>query len=405
MGINYLALATVICLSTPAQSQGKFNIAESINKFSVKLLWNANKVTGSNVNVALSPLTIWTVLTIVSEGAYDNTADQIDKALGQNQNKNVIREAYYRLAQLMDKSEKSEAEFDMATGIFARKQFPVKRNFANVVKQYYDASVTPVDFVNGNAAADLINKYVAKATRNRITQLVTAGDVQDAYLFMLSTTFFKGSWQQPFNTSKTRREAFLDDKRKPIGEVDLMFNSFPYPYSKIDNIKADALELPYGANGDYSMLVLVPRGAQSLANMLESLNDEPVLNILSKIRASHDTYPEDNIYTYLPKFKITSNFNMDMILQMMGITDVFDPQKANLLGMFSHYLYLSRVIQRAEIEVNEEGTVASAASGFIFPNRITPPTVKVNRPFAYFIVHRETGSILFCGKISDPRTL
>lgn len=86
----------------------------------------------------------------------------------------------------------------------------------------------------------------------------------------------------------------------------------------------------------------------------------------------------------------------------MGIKDLFDYSKANLLGMFPHYLYVSRIIQKAEIEVNEEGTVASAAAGGTLANKSPPPKFLANKPFLYFIVNKQTRSIVFEGVVSQP---
>nr|XP_023025641.1 serine protease inhibitor 77Ba-like [Leptinotarsa decemlineata] len=92
-------------------------------------------------------------------------------------------------------------------------------------------------------------------------------------------------------------------------------------------------------------------------------------------------------------------------LSQIGIKDVFDIDKANLLEMFDQYLYLSRIIQKSEIEVDEEGTVATAAVGASLENKSRPPRFQANRPFLYFIVDKPTTSIVFCGKISNPNTL
>lgn len=89
----------------------------------------------------------------------------------------------------------------------------------------------------------------------------------------------------------------------------------------------------------------------------------------------------------------------------MGIKDVFSEELADLLGIFPHYLYVSRVVQRAEIEVDEEGTVASALAGASLVYKSPPPVFRANRPFAFLIVDRQTRSIVFAGKVANPNTL
>ncbi|XP_066158854.1 serine protease inhibitor 77Ba-like [Euwallacea fornicatus] len=402
----YTHIGIVLCLAAPAYLQDKFNIADSINKFSLDLLASVNLEGGNNLNIALSPLTIWTLLTIASEGAYDSTADQIDRVLGQPQNKNVVRDSYDRLIRQLEKSITRETEFETSTGLFSRQEFPVKDKFEQIVKQYYRASITPVDFKGNNKeAAEIINKYVAAGTKNRISQLVNSDDVRNAYFVMTTTMYFKGQWQTPFNRTATQKASFLDDRKNKIGEVEMMYQAHPYPYDRIDRINAHAIELPYGFDDTFSMLVLIPRGFQTVTNMLNELTKESITDILAKLEQNHQLYFEDDVHVYLPKFKVVSDFNMDRVLERMGIVDIFDDQKANLLGIFPHYLFLSRIIQKAEIEVDEEGTVASAAASAIFLNRAPPPIVKANRPFAFFIIHKQSGSIIFAGKISNPNTL
>lgn len=89
----------------------------------------------------------------------------------------------------------------------------------------------------------------------------------------------------------------------------------------------------------------------------------------------------------------------------MGIKDIFDADAADLLGIFPHYLYVSRLVQRAEIEVDEEGTVASAVAAATLEYKSPPPVFRANKPFAYLIVDRQTRSILFAGKVTNPNGL
>lgn len=87
----------------------------------------------------------------------------------------------------------------------------------------------------------------------------------------------------------------------------------------------------------------------------------------------------------------------------MGLTEIFDSQKADLLGIAPHYLFVSNLLQKAEIVVNEEGTVAAAAAGASVTNKVTSPVFHANRPFLYFIVDKRTKTIIFSGKVSDPK--
>ncbi|KAF7269551.1 hypothetical protein GWI33_017442 [Rhynchophorus ferrugineus] len=399
----YIPWGTILFYAGIIYTQEKFNIAESINKFSIDLLHATASHANDVTNIALSPFTIWTLLSIIAEGSYDSTADQLNKALRQPQNKNSVRDTYQRLGSSLG-MKSDGAEFETSTGIFPSEEYKIKEKFRSVIKQFYNSSIQSMNYNDANSAASTINKYVSSATKNRIPNLINPHDVVNAKLFLTTTMYFKGQWQVPFNQTATRPADFFNENKNKIGTVDMMYQSYPYPYGRLDKLKAFALELPYGFDDQFSMLILLPRGAQTTQNILNALKGESITDILALLNRNHQKF-DDNINVSLPKFKITSDFNMDTPLYEMGIKDMFDSQRANLLGIFNHYVYVSRIIQKAEIEVDEEGTVATAAGGAVILNRIPPPNFLANRPFLYFIVHKTSGTVIFAGRVSNPQTL
>ncbi|XP_060515822.1 serine protease inhibitor 77Ba [Cylas formicarius] len=397
----YTILTITFYFTTPVLLQQRFSISDSINAFAVDLLAATSNEAGDDLNIALSPYTVWTLLTIVSEGALENTARQLDAVLRLPSNKNAIRSSFQNLSRLLE-TKSNGAILQLSNAIFTNQHFPVKEQFTRTSKQFYNVGINPVDFKNTKEAADAINKHVAKSTGNRITELINEGDIRNAQLFLTSTMFFKGEWKSPFNKSATHIDTFYDEKKNKI-KVDMMYQLGVYPYSRFDDLKAEVLQLPYGFDGKFSMLIILPRGGQNVANLLGALSRTSFSSILDALDQAAYEYSEEDIHVYLPKFKVTSDFNLDRVLDKMGAKDVFDPLRANLLGIFPHYLYLSRLVQKAEIEVDEEGTVAAAASGAAFPNRSPPPKFRANKPFLYVIVDNPTRSIVFIGKISNPK--
>lgn len=381
-----------------------FNIGDSVNAFGLNLLRETANQAGDSLNVALSTYTVWTLMTIISEGSMDNTARQLESTLRIPQNKASLRASFQNYSKTLLK-QTDGVRLDLNTAIFTNKDFPVKKSFQAVSEQAYNVLVNPMNFKNSGQASTLINKYVAQATKNRITTFVNAGDVMNAQVFLTSILFFKGQWKMPFNTTATHRDTFYDDKNMKIGEVDMMFQVGPFPYTRLETIKSYAVELPYGFDRKMSMIVLLPFKGESITGVLNLLSQVPFSSIVQTLEESEIEFVGEDVHVYLPKFKISSDFNLNIVLSKIGIKDVFDIEKANLLGMFDHYLYLSRLIQKAEIEVNEEGTVAAAASGASLQNKSTPPVFKANKPFLYFIVDKPTRSIIFAGKVTNPSTL
>lgn len=401
MKLNILkSAAIVLVLLGFAKSQ----INDAINGFTIQFMGVTNNAAGESLNLALSPLTIWTLLAAISEGANGNTLRQLNNALGLRQDKNIIRNEYKNLTSLLLKKSLG-VEFDIQNNIFVRREYPVIPEYQRVAKEYYDLQTTPVDFINPLVASQTINKYVSQATRNRIQNFVTPNDVLNSYIFMTSVLFFKGQWQLPFNRSATTKDSFNDEKGNKLGDVNMMYQKGVFPYARMEDIQSYACELPYG-NGDMSMVLILPFKGQTVSNVLASLHRKKFSDILMTLDESNKLFGEEAIHVYLPKFRTVNDFNLNSVLLQMGVKDLFDEQKAELLGMVSHYLYVSRVIQRAEIDVNEEGTVATAASGVQAINKVlTPPTFKANHPFLYFIVDKTTNTIVFSGKISNPKDL
>lgn len=188
-------------------------------------------------------------------------------------------------------------------------------------------------------------------------------DIKDAAIFMTSALYFKGQWAVPFNKSATDRHSFYDESENKIADVMMMYQIGPFPYSRVEYLKAHAIELAYGKNNKMSMFVILPYRGQILSTILENIAAVPVSRLIQILAEAEQQFADEDIEVYLPRFKINTDYHLEGVLRDMGITDIFDDQKADLLGIFPHYLYVSHFVQKAEIEVNEEGTVAIAASG------------------------------------------
>lgn len=151
------------------------------------------------------------------------------------------------------------------------------------------------------------------------------------------------------------------------------------------------------------MIVVLPKKNVPLQSTLDMLTRIPFTNVIHALEKSVIDFGEDPVHIYLPKFSIISDLTINLILHQMGIKDLFSQTDANLLGMFNDYLHVSRILQRAEIQVDEEGTVASAAAGASLQFKSPPARFLANKPFAYFIYDKGSGGIVFAGKFSNPR--
>jgi serpin B len=161
------------------------------------------------------------------------------------------------------------------------------------------------------------------------------------------------------------------------------------------------LELPYVGN-EMSMMVLLPKEVDGLEQLGADLSAENLEQWKSRLE-------KRDVLVFLPKFKMTSMFRLDRTLMSMGMVDAFNPSKADFAGMDGRpdWLYIGAVIHKAFVDVNEEGTEAAAATAVVMKERgmlASPPVFRADHPFIFMIQDNGTGSILFIGKVTDPRT-
>ncbi|XP_017777866.1 PREDICTED: antichymotrypsin-2-like isoform X2 [Nicrophorus vespilloides] len=401
LGTQPFLLVSFVLYLANAQN-GIETVSSGLDQFALKLLTQTAEAAGDNLNIALSPFTIWTLLTIISEGANKNTLRELENSLGiPAADKSVFRNNFRALSSDL-KRNADGVTLDITNAIFTTNEFPLNTTFQAVSQSTYGVDVIPVDFRNSRGAVNTINNYISRATQNRIPNFVNAADVADAAIFMTSALFFKGQWRYRFDSAQTKPETFYNDAGNSIGRVQMMYQSGPFPYTLVSYLNAHAVELPYGNSDKVSMIVIVPRKGVKLLTVLRAIASRPVSELLNTLDRVQKEFSEEEVDVYLPKFKIESELNLNGVLNKMGINEVFNSEKADLLGIFPQYLYLSRVLQKAVIDVDEEGTIAAAAAGASIVYKTTQPKISANKPFAFFIVDKSTRSIIFAGKVSNP---
>lgn len=210
------------------------------------------------------------------------------------------------------------------------------------------------------------------------------------------------SFQSPFNISYTSGEPFYDENDNVKGNVYMMFQRGQFSYTGISELDSHVLEMPYGDDDRLSMLIMLPRKKVLLTSVLDRLAAYGIGRVLTELRRADSNYDVDQIEVFLPRFSISADFTLNVILEQMGLTDIFDAKKANLSKITSHPIYLSRLIHKTRIEVNEVGSIASAATGAIFANKAISPRFYANRPFAFLIIEKSANTLLFCGQVRNP---
>uniref|UniRef100_A0A672L0A5 Serpin B6 n=1 Tax=Sinocyclocheilus grahami TaxID=75366 RepID=A0A672L0A5_SINGR len=428
-------------------------------QFSLKLF---KKISGGNTsgNVFYSPISISSALAMVSLGAKGNTAAQMFKVLGfsnhakpdaatpaphqqaqkpqmpcgvkgqhepsmtqQTQKFELPPELKKSPAQptpgqkiedqihssfnkLMSELKKPGAPYvlSLANRLYGEQSYQFVEKYLNDAKRYYEAGLEEVDFeMKSEAARVNINKWVEKNTQGKIKDLLPQGSIDSmTRLVLVNAIYFKGNWEKKFPKEATRDGQFKMNKNR-TKPVKMMKQKAQFPLALIPEIDSQVLELPY-VGKNLSMLIILPNEIQDETTGLQKLE-----KALTYEKLMEWTRPEvmrqQEVEVSLPRFKMEETYDMKSLLISMGMEDVFDGQKVNLSGMSpNNDLVVTKVIHKAFVEVNEEGTEAAAATGIFMEgsSRWIPPVFNADHPFLFFIRHNPTKSILFYGRFCSP---
>ena len=279
-------------------------------------------------------------------------------------------------------------------------------DYFNLVDKYYGGKTTNLDFTKETEKSRVvINSWVEDQTDGKIKDLIPGGLLNKATRLVLTNAiYFKGVWFKQFDNNATREEEFrvkLDTKIM-VQMMRLADEEGNFNYAETDSLQI--LELPYEGNV-LSMLILLPR-----EGALEAIEEYLSLLRLSEWRA---LLRKEIVEVYLPRFKFAAKYFMKQDLADMGMPLAFTPGidyggKADFSGMTGNKkLNIDEVIHQAFIDVNEEGTEAAAATAVVLLDswRAIPEPIKIfkaDHPFIFIIQDRDTGNILFIGRVSDP---
>ena len=214
-------------------------------------------------------------------------------------------------------------------------------------------------------------------------------------LVLTNAIYFKGNWASQFKEDKTKEASFTLISGEKV-DVAMMNQTAEFNYMETDSFQG--LELPYVDN-ELSMITLLPKKTDGLVRLEETLTLENFSDWLAKLG-------KRKVIVSIPKFKMTSQFGLAGVLKSMGMRDAFTA-KADFSAINGRRdLFISAVIHKAHVDVNEEGTEAAAATGVIMgvtaikPREI--PIFRADHPFLFLILDNHSGSILFIGRAINP---
>ncbi|CAL1546524.1 unnamed protein product [Lymnaea stagnalis] len=378
--------------------------AAANNKFGLdlfKTIYDGSK----GKNNFLSPFSISVALAMTQLGARETTAQAMAKTLRwETADETKIHKQFQAYLKLLQKP--SDA-YQLSTGnrIYLEQSYPILDEFKSQTQEWYLAEPVNADFIN-NADQERtnINTWVAEQTQKKIKDLLPPGILNAlTRMVLVNAVYFKGKWHMQFNDKNTRPSPF---KIAPgeTKDVPMMSLTSVFPFAHDEELKFTAVELPYQGK-ELGMVIILPDEDFGLQELVQKLTWEKLSKLFENLGK-----PGLKIQLTMPKFEITDSFDLKSTLVSLGMGEAFDESEksANFSGMTTKpELYLSAVIHKAYVKVNEEGTEAAAATGAVMMMRcampLPPPTVKVDHPFLFLIRDlRAESSILFLGQISDP---
>jgi serpin B len=381
-------------VAASARAEGDVQaVVEGNTQFALDLYAELREESG---NLFLSPHSISTALAMSYAGARGETARQMANVLHFSLEPGRLHPAFGAML-LSDQATREESGYrlDVANAMWGQKGYGFLEDYLALTREHYDAGFREVDFVEATEQArQIINAWIEDQTEHRIRELLQRPDLDPATVLVLTNAiYFKGSWASRFDEKHTKDGPFWMNEKDNV-VVPMMHQVARFPLATLDNL--DILELPY--QGDrLAMVVLLPKKREGLTALEKSLSRENLnrwLGLLSPqpVRLS------------LPRFKLERRFELSRTLQAMGMIDAFAPGRADFSGMTGNReLFISLVIHQAEVEVNEEGTEASAATAVVHKRGAPPTAFVVDHPFLFLIRDKQSGSILFMGRVVNPK--
>ncbi|XP_053101291.1 serpin B5 isoform X2 [Hemicordylus capensis] len=404
------------------------SLPKAITAFGLDLY---NKMNNSGIckNIFLSPTSVSSALGIILLGAGGSTQTQMEKVLyyeklmgdmklpasertmpaavteHQRENAHHLREeagisSEFKNLLLQLNNLSDGYQLNLANNLFIQKGHEFLPQYLLDTEITYEAKLHTVDFLNATEETrQTINHMVEKETQGKIKELFTPGVIgPEAVLVLANAIYFKATWQHQFDPTYTTEHNFRlnENESKP---VQMMYQRGKFKLGYPAKMNVQILCLPY-VGEDLSMVILLPNDISDLKQVEQAMTFKNLA-----CWTTSENMKECNVEMYIPRFKLEDSFDLNITLKALGMVNVFDKSKADLSGLsLSHHLFLSKVMHKAYLEVNEVGTEAAAATGAVVSTRslVSHELFMVDHPFLFLIKHNPTNTLLFLGKLCCP---
>ena len=387
-----LAVVPAAAVASEKPSDDQKAVAEGSTAFALDLY---GKLKAANGNLLFSPYSISTALAMTYAGARGNTAAQMAKTLHFTLPQEKLHSAFGAMIATLQADKKGRGyDLSVANALWGQKGKAFLPEFLDLTKKSYGAGLREVDFVQTEAARKTINDWAQKETRDKIKDLIPP-DVLDARtrLVLTNAIYFLGDWVLAFKPEKTNDAPFTLASGEKVN-ASMMHQSEHFGLAAGDGFRA--LEMRY-KGGELAMIVFLPDKSDGLPALEKSLTPELVAKTVAGLRSNR-------VNVSLPKFTFTSQFSLADALKSLGMIDAFG--NADFSGIDgTKGLFISAVIHKAFIDVNEKGTEAAAATAVVAGKSLAsvPVEFRADHPFLFMIRESRAASILFIGRVMNPK--
>lgn len=342
-------------------------------------------------NLFFSPHSVSTALAMTWAGARENTEKEMAEALHFNMAQSLVHSSFQALNRSLITSTKSDGQTLNIANALILTGGDVGKSYRSFLETTYDAGIFRGDL-------DDVNLWVKKKTDGKIPKMLDELDANSVCV-ILNAISFKGVWNLPFDTARTREASFHVTAAHKTA-VPMMSGKSRYQFMEQEDFQA--VSIPY-RNNTLSMVILLPRTVDGLPALEKKLTPRN----LNLWLAGLDKAEARTLRLSLPKFKMKTGYDLKQPLQTMGMNDAFLENIADFRGMGfvkKGDVWIGQVKHKAFLDVNEEGTEAAGATAVEMVTKSVSfdPVFKADHPFLFLIRHNGSGSVLFMGRLADP---
>ncbi|KAM4889081.1 serpin I2 [Thomomys bottae] len=351
-------------------------------------------------NIVFSPLGATVLLGMVQLGAKGKAQRQIRQALKLPETSHGEEFSALKSFFSASSEKKQEFTFNLASALYLQEGFSVNEHYLHGNKEFFQSATERVDFLDAMSSAERINTWVESKTDGKIKNMFSKDDFGPlTRLVLVNAIHFKGDWKQKFRKENTQLMDFTKKDGSAI-KIPMMTAHLrtKYGYFSESSTKYQVLELPYKGD-DFSLIIVLPAKDVSMEEVEKRMTSRQILTWFSEMQ-------EEEVEMALPRFNIEQKLDFKEALYSLNITEMFSGG-CDLSGITdSSEVYVSKVMQKVFLEINEDGSEASTSTGVDLPviMSLTQTRFIANHPFLFILKNNPTESILFMGRVTNPDT-